>query len=87
MKTRARERFVFGPQEHAARLDALAALRDRERVQELAPRFLQRRTYLEPFALRSLGIVREDENLIRQSLERFEALKLDWHAEQTRALR
>jgi class 3 adenylate cyclase len=87
MKTRARERFVFGPQEHAARLDALAALRDRERVEELAPRFLQRRTYLEPFALRSLGIVREDENLIRQSLERFEALKLDWHAEQTRALR
>jgi class 3 adenylate cyclase len=87
MKTRARERFVFGPQEHAARLDALAALRDREHVEELAPRFLQRRTYLEPFALRSLGIVREDENLIRQSLERFEALKLDWHAEQTRALR
>jgi class 3 adenylate cyclase len=87
MKTRARERFVFGPQEHAARLDALAALRDRERVEELAPRFLQRRTYLEPFALRSLGIVREDENLIRQSLERFEALKLDWHAQQTRALR
>jgi hypothetical protein len=86
MKTPPRERFVFGTQEHAARLDAFAALRDREHVEEVAPRFLQRGTYLEPFALRSLGIVREDESLIRQSLERFEALKLDWHAEQTRAL-
>lgn len=86
MKTSPRERFVFGTQEHAARLDAMAALRDRERVEEEAPRFLQRGTYLEPFALRSLGIVRENESLIRQSLERFEALKLDWHAKQTPAL-
>jgi class 3 adenylate cyclase/tetratricopeptide (TPR) repeat protein len=86
MKTRAGERFVFGTQEHAARLDAWAALGDRERVEDVTPRFLQQGTYLQPFALRSLGIVRDDESLIRQSLERFEALKLDWHAEQTRAL-
>ena len=42
-------------------------------------------TYLEPFALRALGIVCEDERLIAQALERFEAMQLEWHAAQTRA--
>jgi hypothetical protein len=35
---------------------------------------------------RAIGVVHQDEGLIGQALERFEALKLDWHAEQTRAL-
>jgi hypothetical protein len=70
----------------AARLDALAATRNQEAVEREAPLFLQPGTYPEPFALRALGIVREDEELIRQALERFEALRLDWHAVQTRAL-
>jgi len=65
------------------RLDALAALRDRARIEEEALPFLLPSTYLEPFALRALGIVREDEVLIAQALERFGQLGLDWHAAQT----
>ncbi|MFL5842497.1 MAG: ATP-binding protein [Thermoleophilaceae bacterium] len=68
------------------RLDALAALGDATRVEQEAPRHLKRGTYLEPFALRALGIVREDEHLIDQALERFRTLALGWHAAQTRAL-
>ena len=68
------------------RLDGLATLRDRERTETEAPRFLLPNTYLEPFALRALGMVREDDSLIAQALERFEAMQLDWHAAQTRAL-
>jgi hypothetical protein len=79
-------RFTFAVPTFSARLDALASVGDRDRVEEEAPPFLQRGTYFEPFAMRALGIVREDEDLIRQALERFEALRLDWHAEQTRAL-
>jgi hypothetical protein len=70
----------------SARLDALAALGDRAAVE--AEAHLQSRpgTYFEPFALRALGIVREDDALLREALERFEQLGLGWHAEQTRAL-
>jgi hypothetical protein len=77
---------TFGLAIHSTWLDALAALRNRERIEQDAPRFLRRDTYLEPFALRALGIVREDEELIRQALERFEAMGLAWHAGETRKL-
>ena len=40
--------------------------------------------YLEPFAMRALGVVREDEALIKQAVDRFEAIGLPWHAEQSR---
>ena len=70
----------------AAQLDALAALGDRNQVELAAQPFTETKTYLAAFALRALGVVREDEDLIRQALERFESMKLDWHAEQTRAL-
>ena len=70
----------------AARLDGLAALGDRERVEKDAPEVLQPRTYLDPFARRALGIVRQDEALIAGAADRFEALALDWHATRTRAL-
>jgi class 3 adenylate cyclase/tetratricopeptide (TPR) repeat protein len=70
----------------SAWLDALAAIGDRERVERDVTRYLHRNTYLEPFALRALGIVREDEALIRQALERFEAMGLEWHAAETRKL-
>jgi hypothetical protein len=79
-------RFVFGVPTLAARLDALAALRERPRLEQEAPPFLRSGTYFEPFALRALGVVREDAELIEQGLARFEALHLDWHAAQTRAL-
>jgi hypothetical protein len=41
---------------------------------------------LEPFALRALGLVREDETLVDRAAERFEAFGLAWHAARTRAL-
>jgi class 3 adenylate cyclase len=67
-------------------LDALAALGDRERIEADAPKWLQRGTFGEPFALRALGIARGDQALLRQALERFEAMELSWHADQTRRL-
>jgi hypothetical protein len=67
-------------------LDALAALGDRERVEAEAPKWLQEGTFAEPFALRALGITRGDRALLRQALERFEAMGISWHAEQTRHL-
>jgi class 3 adenylate cyclase len=64
-------------------LDALAALRRRDRVEAEAPPLLKPGTYLEPFALRALGIVREDDELLRRAHERFQEMQLDWHAAQT----
>ena len=48
--------------------------------------FLRPGTLPEAFALRALGRVRNDEELIRQALERFEAMGLDGPAAETRAL-
>jgi hypothetical protein len=70
----------------AARLDGLVALRDRGRIEAESPALIRPNTYLEPFALRALGLVREDKQLVTQALGRFEALGLDWHAAETRAL-
>jgi class 3 adenylate cyclase len=78
--------FFFGPASIAARLDALAALRDRERIEQEAQPLLLSGAYTEPFALRALGIVRDDERLIDEALSRFTALGLDWHAAQTSSL-
>jgi class 3 adenylate cyclase len=70
----------------AAFLDALVALGDRERIEAEAPKWLKPGIYAEPFALRALGAAREDEELLRRALARFEALGLDWHAGETRKL-
>ena len=70
----------------STRLDGLAALGDRDRVEEEAPALLRPHTYLEPFALRALGVVREDPELIRQAGGRFRAMELDWHVAQTESL-
>jgi class 3 adenylate cyclase len=76
----------FGLITRATRLDALAALRDAKGTEAEAPPFLGGPPYLQPFALRALGVVREDEAMIEQALSRFEAMRLDWHAAQTRKL-
>lgn len=68
------------------RLEALAVLGHTDRVEAEAPRLLQPGTYLEPFALRAIGIVRSDHTLIQQAADRFERLALLWHAAQCRAL-
>ena len=70
-----------------ARLDALAALGDRVRVEaEALPLLEHRSTYVEPFALRALGQVRAERMLVEQAAARFDELGLAWHAEETRAL-
>jgi hypothetical protein len=69
-----------------ARLDVLGAARDRDRLEREARVFLVPGTYVEPFALRALGLVRGDEGMIHQAIDRFDAMKLDWHARETRAL-
>jgi hypothetical protein len=70
----------------AARLDALCAVGDWEQAEPEAESLLVPGSYLEPFALRALGQVHRRPELVRRALTRFEELKLDWHAEQTRAL-
>jgi class 3 adenylate cyclase len=40
----------------------------------------------EPFALRAQAIVTEDEALLAQAHDRFNAMRLDWHLAQTHAL-
>ena len=67
-------------------LDALAALGDRERIEAEAPKWLQEGIFAEPFALRALGVARGDRALLERALERFEAMDLTWHVEQTRRL-
>ncbi|HXV33812.1 MAG TPA: BTAD domain-containing putative transcriptional regulator [Gaiellaceae bacterium] len=69
---------------HATHLDALAALGNRDGV-EAWPR-VRPNTYVEPFHLRALGVVREDETLLTQALVRFEGMGLHWHAAQTAVL-
>jgi class 3 adenylate cyclase len=73
----------FALQSAAARIDALAAAREREKLEREASPLLGARSYLEPFALRALGLVREDERLIEQALQRFRSFGLDWYAEET----
>ena len=62
---------IVGPQHRHGRID-------RE-----TNTLVQRGIYAEPFALRALGIVREDDTLIDEALSRFDALGLDWYVAQT----
>src|SRR5262249_25713514 len=78
--------FFAGPAAIVARLDAAAALPDRARVELEAPPLLQPGTYAEPFALRAVGIVRNDETLVDEAHARFAALGLDWYEAQTPSL-
>jgi hypothetical protein len=71
---------VFGA---ATRLEALVALGRLDQAAEDATRLVQPDTYLEPFALRTLGLARQDEGLLARAVERFEALGLLWHASRT----
>lgn len=66
----------------AARFDGLVALGRAIEVEEEVerPRFAP---YLEPFALRALGVATGDQALLERAVERFAALGLHWHAAQT----
>ena len=70
----------------AMRLDALAVIGTTREVEEAAVTLAPPDSYLEPFALRALGMTREDEALLRSADERFRALGLLWHADQTKTL-
>ena len=70
----------------ATRLDAFVAIGRAEESLEDAERYAIPGTYLEPFALRTLGIARGDSALVVQAQERFEAMGLEWYAAQTPAL-
>jgi hypothetical protein len=75
--------FVWGPGAYCVFLDGLAALGERDWVEREAPSFVQDGTVTEPFALRALGILRADDDLLARADERFQALGLGWHREQT----
>ena len=77
---------TFGLDGPAARLDALAAIGDRKRTEEEAAPFLEEDSYYRAFALRALGRVREEPELITQAATRFEAMGLAWRADETRLL-
>jgi hypothetical protein len=70
----------------AARLDAFVAVGRAAEVVEDAQQRGASGTYLEPFALRAIGVARGDAALIERAQERFRALGLDWYAAQTRLL-
>jgi DNA-binding SARP family transcriptional activator/tetratricopeptide (TPR) repeat protein len=69
----------------AARLDALVAVRDSERIEREAPALVALGGYVEPFALRALGLVRGERALVERAAERFDAMALGWRAAETRA--
>ena len=78
--------FVWGAGALASRLDALTALGLASLVEAEASILLQEGTVLEPFALRALGAVRRDGDLLAKADKCFAALGLEWHRAQTERL-
>jgi class 3 adenylate cyclase len=70
----------------AALFDALVALGDGERIESEAPRWVRKGTYVEPFALRALGVAHDDDQLLAEASASFEAMGLEWHSGETRRL-
>ena len=77
----------YGFDSVAALLDSLVALGDTARIESEAEAWLLPGTYVEPFALRALGIARKDRRLLGEATARFAAMDLEWHAGETRKLR
>jgi class 3 adenylate cyclase len=67
----------------ATRLDAYVVLGRAAEAVDDAERHAVPGTYLEPFALRTLGMARGDPALVAQAQQRFHALGLEWYAAQT----
>jgi hypothetical protein len=70
----------------AARLLAMAALGDSRGVEDDASPFLEQATYVEPFALRALGLVRRDTELLARAASSFQRMGLQSFAEETARL-
>jgi class 3 adenylate cyclase len=69
-----------------AQLDALVALQRRDQIEQVAPRLVIPKSYLEPFALRALGFARGDDALLQAAVERFETMGLPWFVSQTQQM-
>jgi class 3 adenylate cyclase len=67
----------------SAFMDALIALGATDRIESEAPQWVSSRTYLQPFALRALGVARADDRLLDEATTRFRAMGLDWRADET----
>ena len=77
---------AFGFDQATALFDALVVLGDRERIELEAPPWVQERTYMAPFALRALGVARNDRQLLNEAAARFDGMSLEWDARKTREL-
>jgi class 3 adenylate cyclase/tetratricopeptide (TPR) repeat protein len=75
---------AFGLDGPAARLDALAALGERDRLEQEAAPFLVRRSLTHQFELRALGISGDEPSIVDRAVAEFEAIGLGWRAEETR---
>jgi class 3 adenylate cyclase/tetratricopeptide (TPR) repeat protein len=64
----------------AVRLDVFAIIGS---VADIEGSFAPPGSYVEPFAVRALGVAKGDEALLADADRGFRALGLDWHAEQT----
>ena len=80
------ELAVYSFETWAAVLDALVVLADAKTLEARASMALRAGPYVQPFALRALGVSRNDETLLRDAVGKFNAMSLEWHAEQTRKL-
>jgi class 3 adenylate cyclase len=82
-----RDAYGFGDAVSLAlRLTALTMIGQHNLVEVEAPPLIRPDTYLEPFALRALGRVRGDTELLLRAVDRFQEMGLGWHAARTRAL-
>jgi hypothetical protein len=68
----------------AVLLDALVALDDPARVESEAAAWLTPGTYVEPFALRALGLAQSDTAMLEQAAARFDAFGLEARAIEAR---
>ena len=75
-------RFLFDFAGAAAWLDAGAALDLTSSIEQEAPALAQPGTCIEPFALRALGVVRQDAKLLARADRLFSELGLGWYADQ-----
>ena len=73
-------RFMFDMAGAMTWLDAAAELGLREDVEREAPALAVPGTSIQPFALRALGIVRDDPELVEQAARRFDELGHVWYA-------
>jgi hypothetical protein len=77
---------VWGVGALAARIDLLAALRLGDLLEAEVSAPLDDASVLRPFALRALGIVRSDDDLLARADDRFAELGFAWHRAQTERL-